>query len=304
MSVPTYLPVYRILSQQSSARNSLQPSHRQNPPIPPPQLILHIPEPLILLLRRNLLAPILTIRHQPPGSIKDRIENTPAKIRREFEIDFILPIFHKRLEVIWLDMAAISQCIVESRRGGIFGPACLDDFVAGIAFCFGPIWFPFVSVVRFVEDIADFGVAFWVRGWGFGEVASSGVAGGRVCVEDDLVVRADPGVIPFYDGGGLVPACFMLAALVRSLGGDDVATGARHDGAVVIPAVGTAPAAGGAVDRVVEVSAVAGIFAAHVEDAFVGLYTGVLCDGDGGSVGLGDWREVFEFAVAFDFFPS
>lgn len=105
------------------------------------------------------------------------------------------------------------------------------------------------GVVGIVVDVAYFGVAFRVWGWqGGGEGGGGAGEGGRVGVEDDLVVGADPAVVPLDDCGCLFPGGFGLAALVGAGGEDDVpAQSVGHDGAVVVPAVGAAAAGCGAV---------------------------------------------------------
>ena len=119
----------------------------------------------------------------------------------------------------------------------------------GVLAAFGPGSDGAGGVVGVVVDVADFCFAFGVWGGdGGGESGGAAGEGGRVGVEDDLVVGADPAVVPEDDGGGLLPGGFGLAALVGAGGRDDVAAeSVGHDGAVVVPAVGAAAAGRGAV---------------------------------------------------------
>lgn len=187
-------------------------------------------------------------------------------------------------------MATVGQRGVKRRRFFIVGPAFPNNLVAGVVLRFGPVGPALFGVVRFFEDVANFDFAFGVWGWGFGEVGDGG--GGGVGVEDNLVVGADPAVVPLDDGGGLLPAGLVLAALVGTVGGDDVSACAGHDGAVVVPAIGPASATGRAVCWVVYVSAVTGVFATHVEDTSERVYACVFGHGHGGTgCGEGRWKE-------------
>ena len=130
------------------------------------------------------------------------------------------------------------------------------------------------GIIGRVVDVADLGVALRVgRGHGAGDGGGgAGEGGGRVGVEDDLVGVGDPVVVVEDDGVGLVPRGLVLAALVRARGRDDVAAEAvRHDGAVVVPAVGAAAAGGGAVALVGRGRLRGpGVTAAHGEDVVEG----------------------------------
>lgn len=111
-----------------------------------------------------------------------------------------------------------------------------------------PVRFPnprwaLACVVGFVEDIARDLITDWVGLGGFGEVSQ----GGWVGVVDDLIGRADPLGVPLDDVGGQFLDGFVLTALIGVLGGYGVAACAGHGGAVVVPTVGTAAGAPGAV---------------------------------------------------------
>ena len=96
-----------------------------------------------------------------------------------------------------------------------------------------------------------------------------------------------------------MPGGFILAALVCGFGRDDVAACARHDRAVVVPAVGTTTAAVGAVIFIVRLG-VAGVFAALVQYALEAV-------GAGGGIGRGaetDRGKVGDFAVPFYVGPA
>lgn len=159
------------------------------------------------------------------------------------------------LEVTGVDAAAVVDAVEQCGGFLVVGPALVHDAVAEEFIVF-PVVLPGgdggVGVVRVIVDVADLAVAFgvWLRDGGCGCEGGAG-QGGWVGVEDDLVVRADPAVVPLDDAGGLFPGCLVLSALIGVDGGDHVTpvvVGAVvHDGAVVVPAKGAAAAGSGAV---------------------------------------------------------
>ncbi len=85
--------------------------------------------------------------------------------------------------------------VEEANGARLFGPAFVDDSVAGHIFCaFVPGGGWRGGVVWVIVDVTDFGVAFWVWGWRSGSSEGGGTAseGWRVGVKDDLVVGSDP----------------------------------------------------------------------------------------------------------------
>ena len=130
------------------------------------------------------------------------------------------------MEIAARDAAAVLDAVGQALGVWGFGPALVDDAVAeGVLAAFGPGADGGGGVVGVVVDVADFGVALRVRGREGGGQGGGGGAGegGRVGVEDDLVVGADPAVVPEDDRGCLLPGGFGLAALVGAGGRDDVA---------------------------------------------------------------------------------
>ena len=195
----------------------------------------------------------------PDTGVEDRPGDASAQIDgavRKVEVSDMLRsgAVEVGLEVTGVDAAAVVDAVEEGGGFLVVGPALVQNAVAAEFAIFGvlPGVDGGVSVVRVVVDVADFGVALgvWLRDGGCGREGGAG-QGGRVGVEDDLVVGADPAVVPLDDAGGLFPRGLVLPALVGVDGGDDVApvvVGAVvHDGAVVVPAEGAATARGGTV---------------------------------------------------------
>lgn len=245
------------------------------------------------------LAPRHAINRDAHRSIINSIGDAKAKIiplrRGQVEIRNVGIPNLIRLEVARDNMTAIAQRLEERRRTTVVRKPFPLDLVACRPLRFDPVGFALAREIRVVVDIADLGVACRVRGWGFGERGHGGSGG--VGVEDDLVVRADPAVVPLDDGGGLVPAGFVLAALVGAVGDDNVAARARHDGAIVVPAISPASAARGAVVGVERRPGVPGVLAAHIEDAGKGLRASAFGDADRvGGVAI-HGREVLDPAI-------
>ena len=214
------------------------------------------------------------------------------------------------LEVTGVDAAAVVDAVEEGGGFLVVGPALVHDAVAAefAVFTVLPGVDGRVSVVGVVVDVADFGVALgiWLRDGGRGREGGAG-QGGWVGVEDDLVVGADPAVVPLDHAGGLFPRGLVLPALVGVDGCDDVApvvVGAVvHDGAVVVPAESAATARGGTVGFVDSRGVRrAGIFAAAEQDggeavgAHFGGYAWLAGALPRAVVG---WRHVFDTAVTF-----
>ena len=112
------------------------------------------------------------------------------------------------LEVAGVDAAAVVDAVEEGGGLLVVGPALVQDAVAAdfIVFAVLPRVDGGVGVVGVVVDVADLGVALGVR---LRDVGCGGEGGagqrGWVGVEDDLVVRADPAVVPLDHAGGLFP---------------------------------------------------------------------------------------------------
>lgn len=231
-----------------------------NPPLltPPPQPSLRIQSRKAFLLAPPTGAECVPRQRDADRGIKDGVRDTVAQIvlgAREIEVGNTLRAVHVGLEVARIGAAAVGERVEEAVGAFVFRPAFVDDAVAEhVVAAFGPGRNGRDGVVWVVIYVADFEVAHWVwRGHGGGHAGDGGGERGRVGVEDDLVVWADPAVVPHDDGSRLLPGSFGLAALVCAICRDDVASvvvraiGVFHHGAVVIPAISTATAGGGAV---------------------------------------------------------
>lgn len=163
-----------------------------------------------------------------------------------------------------------------------------------------PVGLAFAGEVGVVVDVADLGITFRVWRRGFRECGHG--RGRWVRVENNLVVRAHPAVVPLDDGCGLFPAGLMLTALIGTVGDDDIAACPSHDRTIIVPTIRPASAAGSAVIRIVGEPSISSVFAAHVEDAFKCLEAGIFGDTDGSGARV-DWREVLDHAILLSIRP-
>lgn len=220
--------------------------------------------------RLAAVAPSHAIYSDAGRSVEDRVRNTVAKIQLagapEVKIHSSGLACFVRLEVTRAGVAAFEQCLVQRRRPVVFGKTVELDAVTHETTLLAPVLFVCTGagVVRFVVDIAHLFLAFGVwcrRLWEIGDGGCRWVG-----VEDDLIIRADPAVVPLDDGGGLHPAGFVLAALIGVFGDNAVAGATIHDGTIVVPAIGTTSTAGGTIGRVVCQPVISCVLAAHVKD--------------------------------------
>ena len=101
------------------------------------------------------------------AGIEDGIRDAPTEVGREVEIGDVLRAVHVRLVIAAGDAAAVFDAVGQALGIGRFGPAFVDDAVAeGVLAAFGPGADGGGGVVGVVVDVADFGVAFRIWGWG------------------------------------------------------------------------------------------------------------------------------------------
>lgn len=174
-------------------------------------------------------------QRDPDRSIEDRIWNTIADIVRvmiEIEIrDSLRAGASIVLEILGIHAAAVFYRIEQARRAVVFGPALVNNTVTHHAFsALGPGCHRRFSVVRIVPNVTNLSIARGVEGRKGGRCGSlSACQRWRVRVEDDLVPRLHPAIVPLDDTIGFFPAGFGLPALIRIGGGDDKASCIFHD---------------------------------------------------------------------------